>query len=83
MPGFIEATLHTFQHILPAKPEHFLHTYTHPVYHKGLQLAHPLNCSLELLPKGKHCIQQIISMLKYYVLDIDPTMLTSINIIAI
>eukprot|EP00957_Ditylum_brightwellii_P097826 7449361-Ditylum_brightwellii.AAC.1 len=83
MPGYIKAALHKFQHHPPSKREHFPHPFTHPVYHKGPQLAPAMDCFPVLPPKGKQRIQQVIETLMYYAHVVDPTMLTSINTIAI
>eukprot|EP00957_Ditylum_brightwellii_P193148 14707147-Ditylum_brightwellii.AAC.2 len=83
MPGYIKAALHKFHHHPPSKRVHSPHPYTHPVYHKGPQLAPALDCSPALPPEGKRRIQQVIGTLMYYARAVDPTMLTSINAIAI
>eukprot|EP00957_Ditylum_brightwellii_P094048 7160790-Ditylum_brightwellii.AAC.1 len=71
-----------FQHNSP-KIQHSSHPYTHLIYHKGLQLSPAPDCSPELPHEGKWRIQQVIGMLMYYACAVDPTMLTSINAIAI
>eukprot|EP00957_Ditylum_brightwellii_P156705 11927695-Ditylum_brightwellii.AAC.1 len=82
MYDYIETALHKLQQN-SLKTQHSPHPYTHPIYHKGPQLSPAPDCSSELPPEGKQCIQQVIGMLMYYACAIDPTMLTSINVIAI
>ena len=78
MPGYIEKTLHKYQHPKPSKPEYSPHQHTAPVYGARQQFAQTDDTPF-LDTKTTKRIQGIIGSLLYYARAIDNTMLTAIN----
>eukprot|EP00957_Ditylum_brightwellii_P084821 6449654-Ditylum_brightwellii.AAC.1 len=83
MPGYIEQTLLKSQHSAPLQPEHFPHNAAEPIYTHGPQYAPLPDNSPPLNQHHKQRIQQILGTLLFYAQAVDPTMLASINSIAV
>ena len=82
MPGYIEATLHRFQHPLPSKPQHSPHAWTAPTYGAATQWAIDADDSPPLQSTDLKTLQQILGTLLYYARAIDNTMLVAISTLA-
>ena len=82
MPGYIEATLHRFQHPLPAKPQHSPHAWTAPTYGAATQWAIDADDSPPLQATDLTILQQILGTLLYYARAVDNTMLVAISTLA-
>ena len=78
MPGYIEKTLHKYQHQKPSKSEYSPHIHNEPVYGAKQQFTQ-IDDSPSLDTKTTKRIQGIIGSLLYYARAIDNTMLTAIN----
>ena len=50
MPGYIDESLHKFQHPHPKRRQYSLHAWTHPAYGAKVQYADNLNNSPAILP---------------------------------
>jgi hypothetical protein len=82
MPGYIEASLHKFQHKPPARPEHAHYTTRAKQYDSKVQLTPEHNTSTALSPAGKKRIQQVVGSLLYYGRAVYPAILTAISDLA-
>jgi hypothetical protein len=79
MPGFIENTLHKFQHKAPYCPQHTHYPARTPQYGSKVQLTPKIDESPALTPAAKTRIQQVIGALLYYGRDVDPTPISTIS----
>jgi hypothetical protein len=82
MPGYVQAALHKFQHPHPSASEDSPHIWNEPTYGAKVQYANPLDTSAKLPPDKITCIQQIISNFLYYGIEVDPTMLVTLDSLA-
>jgi hypothetical protein len=75
MPGFIKASLHTFQYTPPTCPENAPHTWSPPVYGAKTQYIEEHKDSPLIPQKDIIRIQQLAGTLLYYVRAVDPTLI--------
>jgi hypothetical protein len=66
MPGYIEASLHKFQHKPPARPEHAPYPARVKQYGSKVQLTPEHDTSAALSPTGKKRTQQVVGSILYY-----------------
>jgi len=83
MPGYIDCTLQCFYHPRPTHPEHAPHAWQSPDYGACLQLVPNPNTTAALDPMGHHHIQEVIGVLLYYAHTVDPTLLVTLNTLAL
>jgi hypothetical protein len=82
MPNYIPAMLHKFQHTKAAKDQGAPHTWTTPTYGAKVQYATKEDDS-PILPAPEITeIQQIVGILLYYAVSVDPFMLAALGTIA-
>ncbi len=82
MPGYVQATLHKYQHISPTQAQHAPHTWTVPNYGAKQQLTTPKDTSPPLTPDAIKRVQQITGTLLYYARAVDATLLVALGTIA-
>lgn len=82
MPGYIQATLHKYQHPSPKRAQHAPHTWTEPNYGAKQQLTTPEDTATPLNPAQIKRLQQITGTLLYYARAVDPTLLVALGTIA-
>jgi hypothetical protein len=82
MPGYIKATLHKYQHVAPAHPEHAPHTWKPPIYGAKTQYVEDKTTSPALSDKDVNKLQQLIGTLLYYARAVDPTLIMPINVLS-
>ena len=82
MPGYVEATLHKFQHPLPERPEDSPHAWNIPNYGAKVQYAPDTDASNKLPQEQITRIQQVVGTLLYYAIAVDPTMRVALSTIA-
>ena len=82
MPRYIHKTLHKFQHPLPTKPQHALHSWNQTIYGATWQYATDEDESPKLTPPHIKKVQEIVGTLLYYALAIDNTMLVALGDLA-
>jgi hypothetical protein len=79
MPGYIESTLHKFQHNNPDRPQHAPYPAHTPQYGSKVQLTPEVIDSPTLDPKSKQRIQQVVGAFLYYAQAADPTIMMAIS----
>ena len=79
MPGYIEHALMRFRHLHPKHPKHAPHTWQHPTYGAKIQYAPAPDHTTALDAADYKCVQEVISVLLYYVCAVDPTMLVALG----
>jgi hypothetical protein len=82
MPGYIKSALHKYQHAAPARPEHAPHTWNPPIYGAKTQYVEDETTGPALSDKDVNKLQQLTGTLLYYTRDVDPTLITPINVLA-
>ena len=79
MPGYVEHTLHKFQHPTPKKPQDSPYPATAKQHGVKVQLIDPIETSAQLPTHEIKRLQQIIGTFLFYGRAIDPTLLTALN----
>ena len=82
MTTYTQEALHKFQHPAPSHPQDAPHAWNQPVYGAAVQYADQPDDSPLLPPKPINLLQQIIGLLLYYAISVNPTMLVAIGAIA-
>jgi hypothetical protein len=82
MPGYIENTLHKFQHNKPDQPQHAPYPARTPQYGSTVQITPEVANSPTLDPKRKQRIQQVVGALLYDARSVDPAIMTAISSLA-
>jgi hypothetical protein len=82
IPGYIENTLHKFQHNKPDRPQYAPYPTRTPQYGSKAQLTLEVVDSPTLDPKRKQRIQQVVGALLYYTRAVDPTIMMAISSLA-
>jgi hypothetical protein len=83
MPGYIDSSLHKFQHPTPNKPQHTPHAWAKPLYGQTTQTAFPEDMSAALLSPQITCILKTFgTLLYYYARAVDPTMDVALGTLA-
>jgi hypothetical protein len=79
MPDYVVNILHRFQHPFPKRLEHSPHTWLKPNCGATIQILPLLDTTAKLSPSSITQIQQVISMLLYYALAVDSTMIVALG----
>jgi hypothetical protein len=82
MPGYVQATLHKFQHPSPKRARHPPHTWTAPNYGAKQQLTTPEETTKPLTPAEIKRVQQITGTLLYYARAVDAILPVALGTIA-
>jgi hypothetical protein len=82
MPGYVQATLHKFQHPLPNRQTDAPHSYNAPTYGVVNQTPLPLDTSEKLPPTEITRIQQVVGTLLFYARAVDSTLRVALGTIA-
>jgi hypothetical protein len=82
MSGYIEITLHKFQHKQPNRPQHAPYPVRTPQFGSKVQLTPESVDSPALAPEAKRRIEQAVGALLYYARTVDPTIMTAISSLA-
>jgi hypothetical protein len=82
MPGYVESSLHKFQHKPPTRPEHAHYPARSKQYGAKVQLTPEQDTSTALSVDGRKRIQRGFGLLFYYGQAVDSTMLTAISALA-
>jgi hypothetical protein len=82
MPGYNKAALHKYQHAAPARPEHEPNTWNPPIYGAKKQYVEDETTSPALSDKEVNKLQQLTGTLLYSAIDVDPTLIMPINVLA-
>ena len=81
MPGYIQKTLHKFNHPTPTKPHHAPHKHVPIAYGQRVQVP-IVNEGTPLDEKGVKRVQNIVGTLLYYSRAVDPTLAPALSAIA-
>ena len=79
MPGYVEASLHKFQHPWLSHLEDSPYKHNIPQYGSKVQLMDPINNSPPLSHDSHKLIQQVVGTFLYYAHAVDPTTLTALS----
>jgi hypothetical protein len=82
MPGYVPAALHKFRHDTPTSREDAPHKWNRPAYGAKIQYAPNFDSSTPLNKSQVTRLQQVIGMLLYYSIAVDPTVLAALGTIA-
>jgi len=82
MPGYIEHALLRFRHPHPNHPEHAPHAWQHPTYSAKVQYVPDPDHTTALDAADHKHVQEVIGVLLYYALAVDPTLLVALGTLA-
>jgi hypothetical protein len=82
MMGYINASLHKYQHAALARTEHAPHTWNPPIYGAKTQYVENETTSPALSDKDVNKLQQLTVTLLYYARAVDPTLIMPIHVLA-
>ena len=78
MPNYLKEALHKFQHPKPPLPQNALHAWISPNYGAKIQYDNGANHSPLLTLKSTPLVQQIVRIIIYYAITIDPNILVAL-----
>ena len=82
MPGYVCASLRSFQHKKPKRSQYLSYPWTQPIYGENNQMISEKSPAEELNENNQKRLQKIVGKLLYYTIAIDPPMLMAINSLA-
>jgi hypothetical protein len=74
--------IHTYQHAVPARPEHAPHMWNPPIYGAKTQFVRDDTISFTLSNKDVNKLQQLTGTLLYFARAVDQTFIMPINALA-